>query len=690
MYMVENDFRSDILSRLKTKYGADRVAVEPTLKGKNIHYPDMAVFISSEKQEPFLVIKESSLRTSHRARKDLKEVQQILDSTGASFGALVSPDVEFIFSGTGTSIQSFSNFPDDNQEDPTQTRPIQSRTELQFVMNRCLDAHNALREGPKHEGEVTDEFIESVHLLLESRRTDTNIHQLKDVYVSKLYSSIEKRHSWYQKEGEIDLSVLQVTSRFFNGYDLCRTDKSILEYFFEMYSENQIRGDFSTPLAIARSMVQLADVEQGDLVLDPAAGRGTILSIAAAKGGKGLGVEINPGILRLATFYVDLFNRDVNFVPGDFFSPSTGEKIDRKNFDQIIMDPPIGMNVEGNDVPFNKNKNTLKSEEAFLAKSLAYLKDGGTVTTAVPTGFLTNVRSTWLRELILDEFTLNSIIKMKDGPLYRHTSIDTAFISVTKNSAPLDHEINYEIVDSPENPVDGLREAVSRIVEGKAKSISQMEIEDSFDIQSIKSQQTLENKLRNRFDKLTTLGNVAKISTGNPPTDLTDEPTNNTITYLSISDIGEGDSRHGDRYILEDETRAIADESCVLLSTLGENTYTYIASEPIAPAQDLAVIRFNTPDEALVYESFLSSDIGQNQIASYKTGSRIPRINIRDLRRLKVPNFSNDAINKQAQEIREYRRRAEELEAKQREIENERESLREQADDFLLGGGFDE
>jgi len=688
--MVENDFRSNILSRLKSKYGADRVAVEPTLKGKTTEYPDMVVFLSAEQKDPLLVVEESSLRTSHRAQKDMKGVQQILDNTGASFGAIVSPGVEFIFSGTGTSIRSFSSFPDVNQDSSTQPRPIQSRTELQFVVNRCLDAHNGLRGGPKHEGKATDEFIESVHLLLESRRKNTDVCQSEQASVSELYSSIESRHSWYQKEGELDLSILQVTSRIFEGYDLINTDETILEYFFEIFSEDQMRGEFSTPLAIARSMVQLAGVEQGDVVLDPAAGRGTLLSIAAAKGGKGFGVEINRAILRLATFYVDLFGRDVNFVPGDFFSPSTTEKIDREDFDQVIMDPPMGMNVEGEDVPFNKGKTTLKSEEAFLAKSLALLKNGGTVTIAVPTGFLTNIRSAWIRKLILEEFTLNSIIQMRDGPLYGHTSIDTAFISVTKSSAPLDHEVNYEIVESPENPAEGLRKAVSQIVQGQAKSISQIEIEDSFDIQLLKSQQTLENKLQNKFSKLTMFEDVAKISTGNPPTDLVNEPTDNTLTYLSISDVTEGGSRHGDRYIFEDETRVVADESCVLLSTLGEETYTYIPSEPLAPAQDLAVVRFNTPNEALVYEAFLSSDIGQNQIASYKSGSRIPRINIRDLRQLKVPKFSEGSINKQAQEIRDYRRRAEELEAKQREIENEREALREQADEFLLGGDFDE
>lgn len=688
--MVEHDFRSEILSRLKSQYGADRVAVEPTLSGKSSAHPDFAVFTSAEQIEPFLIVEHSSLRTPHRAQKDMKEVQEMVNKSGASFGAIVSPEVEFVFSGTGTSVRSLSSFPDFDQGHLNSTRPIQSTTELEFVINRCLEAHNALRSGPRHAGEANDEFIESLHLLLESRRTNTNIEDPGQALVSELYTSIENRHSWYQKEGELDSALLGATASVFNAYDLFQTDEAILESFFEISSEDQMGNQHTTPIAVARAMVQLSGVQQDEVILDPSAGRGTLLSIAAARGGECFGVEISPAVLRLATFYVDLFDRDVNFVVGDFFSPDTDEKIDRDDFDRILIDPPMGMNVDAGDVPYAEGRNTLKSEEAFLAKSLSLVKDGGSITIAVPAGFLTNFRSAWIRELILDQFTLDSIIQIRNGPLYRYTSIDTAFISVTKAPAPSDHRVNYEVVESPENPADGLQDAVSRVVRGKAESIPQEEIEDSFDIQLLKSQRTLESKLESQFSELVSLEDVAKVNSGNPPIDLVSEPTENTLTYLSISDMSEGESRHGDRYIFEDETRILADESCVLLSTLGENTYTYIPSEPLAPAQDVAVVRFTTPEEALVYETFLSSDIGRKQVAAYKSGSRLPRINIRDLRQLKVPKLSSKEINKQAQEIREYRRNVEELEKKQQELDNKREALREQASDFLLGGDFDE
>ena len=688
--MVEHDLNSEVLSRIKTQYGSDRVAVEPTVKGKSAMHPDFVVFTSAEQKEPFLIIESSSLRTPHRAQKDMKRVQEMLNNSGASFGAIVSSDVEFIFYRADTSVCSVSSFPDFDQEIPTSNRPIQSKTELEFVINRCLEAHNTLRSGPRHEEEATDELIESVHLLLESQRTDTDIKEAEQSSVSELYSSIEDRHSWYQKEGELDPALLRVTANVFNAYDLFNTDETILESFFEISSADRTGSEYSTPISVARAMVQLAGVQQREVVLDPAAGRGTLLSIAAAKGGKGFGIEINPAILRLATFYVDLFDRDINFVVGDFFSSDTVKKMNGNDFDKILIDPPMGMNVDAKGVPYTKDRNTLKSEEAFLAKSLSLVNKGGSVTIAVPTGFLTNVRSAWIRELVLNEFTLDSIIQMRDGSLYRHASIDTAFISVTKAPAPSDHKVNYEVVESPENPTDGLQNAVSRIVEDQTESIPQVDIEDSFDIQLLKSQRTLESKLENRFPELTVIEDIANVSAGNPPTDLVSEPGVNTLTYLSISDVSEGDSRHGDRYIFEDETRIVADESCVLLSTLGDNTYTFIPSEPLAPAQDLAVVQFSTPEEALVYQNFLSSDIGQKQIAAYKSGSRIPRINIRDIRRLKVPKFSNRDINEQAQEIREYRRRVEELETKQQELNNEREALREQASDYLLGGDFDE
>ena len=348
------------------------------------------------------------------------------------------------------------------------------------------------------------------------------------------------------------------------------------------------------------------------------------------------------------------------------------------------------MRLDTEDVPYTDERKNLQSEEAFIAQGLSLLKEGGRLTISVPSGFLHNARKGWFREKILKQFQLDSVIQIVNGPIYRYTSIDTAFVTITKQSPASDHKVQYAVLESPEDPQVALSEAVAEVEAKSADSILQANLEDSWNIRLVTNQRSIQTALEEQFSQIVDLHDVAEVSTGNPPNNLVDEEGKNTLTYLSISDIGKRKSRHGDRYIPRDEARIIADDSCVLLATLGEHTYTHIPSEPLAPAQDLAVLRFESPEEALVYETFLSSELGKEQVNALKSGSRIPRVNIGDLRELKVPLFSEEERRERAEAIREHQEKVRELEAKQTRLQEERESLVEDSSEFLTGGDDDE
>ncbi|MFC7058965.1 hypothetical protein [Halovenus salina] len=86
----------------------------------------------------------------------------------------------------------------------------------------------------------------------------------------------------------------------------------------------------------------------------------------------------------------------------------------------------------------------------------------------------------------------------------------------------------------------------------------------------------------------------------------------------------------------------------------------------------------------------MSSELGKEQVDALKSGSRIPRVNIGDLRELKVPLFSEEERRERAEAIREHQEKVRELEAKQTQLQEERKSLVEDPSEFLTGGDDDE
>jgi tRNA G10 N-methylase Trm11 len=685
------EMRANVLDRLRNRYGSNRVQEEPSLKGTKTVYPDVAVFFTSDCETPFLLVECSSFRTSHRKSRDLDEVSEAVAATEAKYGALVGPNAEFVFSGSGPEYTSYSDFPPIDQEYDDQPRPIRSQTELDFLVERALSAQRSVQDRPQKEVEAIDALFESLHLLLEARRVGISLGMdVGEQAVTELRGSLSSRHQGYRPNKKHDPQHLRVVSLLFNGFSLSRTEDHILESLFELTTEDKRGGEYSTPLDVARQMVRLTAPSDGDVVLDPAAGRGTILSLAAEQGAHGVGIELNASIVSLATFYIDLFDRDVEITPGDFFEAEEGSARLPSSVDHVIVDPPFNADIDHEDIPFADGRGRIYSQDAFLAKGLTLLEEEGRLTIAVPAEFLYNRRSRWIRETILQQFQLDSIIQIVDGPIYRYTSIDTAILTISNRSPLTDHAVNYEIIESPDDSTDALAEAVSAISTGESESILQSDLDDSLNIRMLTERESLRERLSETFKHITELSSVADLRTGGRPEGVVEDPSEDTIRYLSIGDVREGKSRQQDRYISREEATTIVDQSSVLLSTIGTDVLTYIPSEALVPDQQWAVLDFDSPEEALVYEAFLKSDLGTKQLNALKSGSTIKRVNLRDLREVFVPQFTDDEITERARAVRERQKEIERLEAERERLEREQEELVDDVTDLLSGGESNE
>lgn len=685
------ELQREVLQKLREHYGEGKVVSEPSLEGKTTVYPDIAVFHTEEQTTPFLLVECSRFRTARRRANDFEEISEAVSYTQAEYGALVSQNAEFVFSGDGPAYKSHGGFPEMNSGSATDKRPVQSQVELEFLIERAHTAQNSICDMPGREEQAIDEFLEYLHLLLEARRQEVPIDvDPNQEVLSKIQHGISERYQCYQQKEDLDPSQLSALSLIFNGYDMSETDDQILKYLFDITSDDKRSGGYSTPLELTRQMVNQARLETGDTVLDPAAGRGTVLSLASAKETSAIGVEINLSVIRLATFYLDLFNQDVELFAGDFFEIANDSDWPSESVDHIILDPPFNGDIDRDDIPFSEKKGRIYSQDAFLSRGLSVLDQGGSITITVPSGFLHTRRSKWIRQAVLDNFQLDSIIQIIDGPIYQHTSIDTALLKVTKKSPSTDHTVNYEIIESPDEPIAALANAVGRINQGNSDSILQSELEDSLDFYRLTQQRSIRQRLEEEFTDVVKLSTIADIHRGAHYEEVLDEEHEDTIRYLSMKGASGDAPTSSLRYIPREEATVVATESDVLLSTFGREGVTYIPSEPVTPNQHLAVISFESPEEAQVYETFLNSDLGVQQIEALKSGSSISRINVTDLQDFLVPAFSDQDIADRADTIREHQKKIKELEEERKRLERERDQLAGDVDDLLSGGDSDE
>lgn len=99
-------------------------------------------------------------------------------------------------------------------------------------------------------------------------------------------------------------------------------------------------GWFPTPAALAKQLVERADVHRGHSLLEPSAGEGAIASVAASLGARVTCVELHAG--RAAT----LRGAGFETIEGDFLSMDTrsiGAELlpFPRLFDRVVMNPPF-------------------------------------------------------------------------------------------------------------------------------------------------------------------------------------------------------------------------------------------------------------------------------------------------------------------------------------------------------------
>jgi len=213
----------------------------------------------------------------------------------------------------------------------------------------------------------------------------------------------------------------------------------------------RLSGEFMTPPAIARLIVELAAPAPGERVYDPCFGSAGLLTAASeyvlhskekncARYGMPCldisGIELNEsayiiGLTRLALAGIDSPQLEL----GNSLERTPPDNPQQNGFDLVIAIPPFGMriNPEGLDhFPVRTNDAT----GLFVQHALAQLRPGGRSVIVVPQGFLfRGGPEKKLRQILLENHTVEAVIALPETTFLPLTAIKSSILILRRGGA---------------------------------------------------------------------------------------------------------------------------------------------------------------------------------------------------------------------------------------------------------------
>jgi type I restriction enzyme M protein len=210
-------------------------------------------------------------------------------------------------------------------------------------------------------------------------------------------------------------------------------------------------GEYYTPRAVTQFMVDILDPQLGESILDPACGTGGFLTCAIEHLRKQVsnaddenllqvtihGLEKKPLPHMLAMTNMMLHGIDVptNIRHDNTLSRPLRDYSPAERVDIILTNPPFGgMEEDGIENNFPKKYQTRETADLFMGLIMHLLKkDGGRGAVVLPDGFLFGEGvKTNLKQELLENFNLHTIVRLPKGVFSPYTSISTNILFFEK------------------------------------------------------------------------------------------------------------------------------------------------------------------------------------------------------------------------------------------------------------------
>ncbi|WP_028315957.1 type I restriction-modification system subunit M [Desulfatibacillum aliphaticivorans] len=216
-------------------------------------------------------------------------------------------------------------------------------------------------------------------------------------------------------------------------------------------------GEYYTPRAVTRFMVDMINPQLGEVILDPACGTGGFLTCAiehlerqvkTTTDKQTLQASINgyekkplPFMLAMTNMMLHGIEVPTNIRHDNTLSRPLKDYGPRDRVDLIITNPPFGgMEEDGIENNFPRKYQTRETADLFMAFIMHLLKhDTGRAAVVLPDGFLfgEGVKSTIKSEL-LKEFNLHTVVRLPKGVFSPYTGIATNILFFEKGGPTKD------------------------------------------------------------------------------------------------------------------------------------------------------------------------------------------------------------------------------------------------------------
>ena len=307
------------------------------------------------------------------------------------------------------------------------------------------------------EGITGDELFEFVNNDLFPKLKNLNIGTNGNKRAFIVRSVFEDGYN-YMKSGTLMRQVINKINEIdFNSSDDRHMFGDIYEKILKDLQSAGNAGEYYTPRAVTQFMADMVDPKLGEKVLDPACGTGGFLTCAIENIRNQFvkipederllqqcinGVEKKqlPHSLCMTNMLLHDVDIPANILHDNTLSRPLKSYGPKDRVDVVITNPPFGGQEEdGIESNFPTGLRTRETADLFLVFIMHILKDGGRCGMVLPDGTLFGEGvKTRIKEKLLKECNLHTIVRLPNGVFNPYTSIKTNLLFFTKGEKTKD------------------------------------------------------------------------------------------------------------------------------------------------------------------------------------------------------------------------------------------------------------
>jgi type I restriction enzyme M protein len=267
----------------------------------------------------------------------------------------------------------------------------------------------------------------------------------------------------YMKSGTLIRQVINKINEIdFNNTEDRHTFGGIYEQILRDLQSAGNAGEFYTPRAVTRFIVNRVDPKLEEIVLDPACGTGGFLTCTIdhkrehyrktkedeeilVNSIRGVEKKALPHMLAVTNMILHGIDTPTRITHGNTLARPYTDYGNADRVHVIVTNPPFGgMEEDGIENNFPATLRTRETADLFVALIVKLLRDGGRAAVVLPDGFLFGEgMKTRLKQSLLEECNLHTIVRLPNGVFAPYTGIKTNLLFFTKGK-PTEQVWYYE------------------------------------------------------------------------------------------------------------------------------------------------------------------------------------------------------------------------------------------------------